>query len=314
MKHPIAGACCLGFAVLLGAFSGCQSSPRSLDQVVQFEPAPRASVGQQQELAPMDGRSVTELLREADRAFQLANEAQQQGDSEASVRYYSQMLQLLQAANLDPGIFYSVREEFGKVLDESARRANVYVQHQPRHVHSGGALGGTGALHIPLPLPRRVIEEIEEIQRSYPRSFQIGLDRSHRYVPWIQEQLRQAGMPEELAYLAMVESQYNVKINSPAGAGGMWQFMRATGQRFDLRIDSHVDERYNWQSASLAAIRYLQALNQFFDGNWPLAISAYNMGEYGLERAIASNGGERDFWRLIEEGPAADRIKTELGA
>ena len=164
---------------------------------------------------------------------------------------------------------------------------------------------------IPDPLPPRVLAEIDAIQNAYPRPFQRGLDRSHRYLPYIYAELDKAGLPRELAWLAMVESQFTPKIMSRAGAGGMWQFMRATGQRYQLRVDHYVDERYNWHSSTRAAINYLKDLYEHFDGEWALALAGYNMGEFGLERAIQSTGGERDFWRLIETPPASERIRLE---
>ncbi|MBI3119529.1 MAG: LysM peptidoglycan-binding domain-containing protein, partial [Candidatus Hydrogenedentes bacterium] len=310
LKPPLGVLCPAVLAAALAlSFAGCKTGSSGDKHSVQFSPAPRAKVGAQ-ELAPVnkDTRSVTDLLREADKEFLAANDAQQQGNRDAALQHYSRMLELLAAANLDPSIFYSVRQEFGQIIDESTRQARVSVS--PHYLKDG--LGAQmSALQIPFPLPERVLAEIEEIQQVYPKSFQRGLNRSFRYVPWIQEEFRKSGIPPELAWLAMVESQYNVKIDSPVGAGGMWQFMKATGQRYNLRVDNYVDERYNWQHATQAAIAYLRDLHDYFDGNWALAIAAYNMGEYGLERAIAANGGERDFWKLIEQPPASDRIKAE---
>ena len=166
-------------------------------------------------------------------------------------------------------------------------------------------------LEIPYPLPAEVLAEIDELQNSYPKTFQRGLNRSTRYMPHLKEEFIKAGLPEDLAWLAMVESMFQPKVISPAGAGGMWQFMRATGRRYKLRMDSYVDERYNWHSATCAAIEYLKGLHDFFDGDWALAVTAYNMGEGGLSRAISANNGERDFFSLIKTPPASSRIKTE---
>ncbi len=166
-------------------------------------------------------------------------------------------------------------------------------------------------LHIPHPLPQPILDELDELQNSYPRTFQRGLNRSARYMPHLKEEFRMAGLPEDLAWLAMVESMFQPRVVSPAGAGGMWQFMRATGRRYGLRMDSFVDERYNWHSSTRAAIAYLQTLHDFFDGDWALAITAYNMGEGGLSRAIAANGGQSDLFTLINTPPASNRIRQE---
>jgi membrane-bound lytic murein transglycosylase D len=165
-------------------------------------------------------------------------------------------------------------------------------------------------LEYPTPLNDRVLAEIQAIQRTYPKSFQAGLNRSGKYLPYIKAEFEKAGLPEDLVWLAMVESQFTPKINSRVGAGGMWQFMRSTGGRYGLSSNTYIDERYDWQKSTQAAIIYLKELYDMF-GSWPLAVSAYNMGEGGLERAIASNGGDRNLWRLIETPPAANRIRRE---
>ena len=304
--------------------SGCATSSKttSLD-TEQFEPLPAVAAVDAQDVAPGDGttpRSVTDLLREADKAFQAANTAQESGDEEAALRQYVLMLELLTEADLDPKIFYLLREEFGAILNGSTQHASLY-QPRPYSPLDDGAVaqpapthtspGDLSAFEIPFPLPEPVLQEIDKIQNGYPKNFQIFLDRSHKYLPHIRQRLRESGMPEELAYLALIESGFQPKIVSRAGAGGMWQFMRPAAQRFNLRVDSHVDERYDWISSTDAAIEYMKVLYDHFDGSWPLALSAYNMGEGGLERAIAANGGETDLWTLIETPPASNRIRLE---
>lgn len=298
---------CLTAALALAALvSGCAKD------IKQFEPTPMARVDSAQ-LEPVHPRSVTELLRDAEKAFNEANVAQEKGDHEAALRQYTLMLELLIEADLDPGIFYSLRGELGKVLDTSAQHASIFEQRRTNRfvTEDFGPLAGYNELQIPFPLPERVLIEIDEIQNGYPKNFQAGLERSQKYVPYIREEFRKAGLPEELVWVAMVESLFTPKIVSRAGAGGMWQFMKSTGHRYNLRQDSHVDERYNWQSATRAAIGYLKDLNEMFGGDWGLAVTAYNMGEGGLERAIADNGGERDLWRLLETPPASNRIPLE---
>ncbi len=307
--------------------SGCATTSKNAARdTEQFEPLPPTAAVEAETLESLENvgatgasRSVTDLLREADRAFQAANAAQEAGDEEAALRQYVLMLELLTEADLDPKIFYSLREEFGAILNGSTQNAGLY-QARPSSPLDDGAVapapehaspGDLSAFQIPFPLPEPVLQEIDKIQNSYPKNFQIFLDRSHKYLPHIRQRLRENGMPEELAYLALVESGFQPKIVSRAGAGGMWQFMRPAAQRFDLRVDSHVDERYDWISATDAAIEYMKVLNTHFNGSWPLALSAYNMGEGGLERAMAANGGETDLWKLFETPPASNRIRLE---
>ncbi|MCF6286542.1 MAG: LysM peptidoglycan-binding domain-containing protein, partial [Candidatus Hydrogenedentes bacterium] len=291
--------------------SGCTTTGESARGVAQFEPVPPVAVGSQA-LEAVAPRSVTDLLRDADLAFQKANAAQEAGDEEASLRQYVLMLELLTEADLDPKIFYSLRQEFGAILNRSTQQAALYQPREYSPLDSAQyAAGNLQNFSIPFPLPERVLAEIDRIQNSYPKNFQTFLDRSQKYLPYIRQQMRGAGLPEEMAYLALVESGFQPKIVSRAGAGGMWQFMRPAARRFNLRIDSYVDERYDWMSSTRAAIEYLTVLNRDFEGSWALAVSAYNMGEGGLARAMAANGGERDLWRLIETPPASYRIRLE---
>ncbi|MCC6144171.1 MAG: LysM peptidoglycan-binding domain-containing protein [Candidatus Hydrogenedentes bacterium] len=287
--------------------AGCAGTGRD---VHQFSPIPKAEVGSQS-LDPVQPRSVTDLLREADKEFQAANVSQEGGDREAALRHYTKMLELLLEADLDPGIFYSLRSEFENILDTSTEHAKLYDDNYKHLFRPGAVAGSYGPLQIPFPLPEPVLQEIEAIQQTYPKNFQAGLNRSSRYVPYLRAQFRQAGMPEELAYLAMIESMYIPKIDSRAGAGGMWQFMPSTAQRYDLRQDEYIDERYDWQKATASAIQYLQSLYTMFDGNWPLAISSYNMGENGIMRLCDGNGGERDLWKLLTVPPACEKMPEE---
>lgn len=310
LRHCVHFVLPFAFAALPGMLSGCQSTGST--EVHQFDPMPRVEIGAT-ELKPVSGRPVTDLLRDAEKSFNLANAAQEQGDSAQALKHYSRMLELLLDADMDPAIFYSLREQFGDgPIDAArmARRDTYYDRHSANSVGTRTHLSAN-EIRIPFPLPERVLVEIEEIQNLYPRGFQIGLNRSYAYMPYIQNEFRKAGLPPELGWICMVESQFNEKIDSRAGAGGMWQFMRTTGKRYNLRVDNYVDERYDWKSSTHAAAEMLSYLYNYFGDDWSLAISAYNMGEGGLGRAIDANGGMRDYWQLLETPPASDRIRQE---
>ncbi len=300
----------LMMVVLVLSVMGCTTTGRG--GTAQFEPLPKARLGEAP-LEPVAPRTVTDLLRDAQEAFQAANTAQEAGDSAAALRHYSLMLELLAEADLDPAIFYSVRDQFATILNLSAQQADVMARRVPRDYGESDfqPIEGYSEIQVPFPLPERVLDEIERIENEYPKNFQAGLDRSFRYLPFIRAELTKAGLPQELEMLVMVESQFHPTVRSRAGAVGMWQFIKATGRRYGLRIDGEVDERRNWQRETRAAIAYLKDLHDIFEGDWALAISAYNMGEGGLSRAIAANGGDRDLWRLFETPPAANRIRLE---
>ena len=133
-------------------------------------------------------------------------------------------------------------------------------------------------------------------QRGVKEQFIAGLKISGRYIAQMRQIFRDEGLPAELAYLPLVESSFNVRARSNAGAVGMWQFMPDTGKKF-LRITDIVDERRDPLASTRAAARLL-AENRRLLGNWPLAITAYNHGTEGIFRAI-DVVGTRDLVEII---------------
>jgi len=129
------------------------------------------------------------------------------------------------------------------------------------------------------------------------RWFREWLQRSYKYLPFIQNELRKAGLPLDLAYMVMIESGFSAHATSHAEAVGPWQFIEATGSRYGLSKTWWLDERRDLKKSTLAAIRYLRDLHEEF-GSWYLVAASYNMGENGLRRQIKKYG-TRDYWALI---------------
>jgi membrane-bound lytic murein transglycosylase D len=109
----------------------------------------------------------------------------------------------------------------------------------------------------------------------------LWLKRSRRYLPHIEKLLQQHGMPDDLKYIAIVESALRAHAGSKKGAMGFWQFTTYTARKYGLEVNHRIDERRNLVASTQAAIRYLQELYTTF-GSWTLVAAAYNMGEDGL--------------------------------
>jgi len=117
----------------------------------------------------------------------------------------------------------------------------------------------------------------------------LWLKRSARYFPYIQSELRKAGLPDDLKYVAVIESALLPTAYSHASALGIWQFIPATGRRYGLAVTPWWDERRNPESSTAAALAYLKDLYARFR-NWPLALAGYNAGEARVEQALRQQG------------------------
>jgi len=150
---------------------------------------------------------------------------------------------------------------------------------------------------IPLTLNNKVAYFTRYFQDSGRNSFAKWLSRSERYIPMMRRVLREKGLPEDLVYLAMIESGFAPHAFSVASAVGPWQFMSATGKNYDLRIDPWIDERRDPLKSTVAAALYLKELYALFNKDWYLAFAGYNAGENKILRAI-NMYNSRDFWEL----------------
>lgn len=129
------------------------------------------------------------------------------------------------------------------------------------------------------------------------KTFEKWLARKQRYASLIRDTVREDGLPEDLIYLAMIESGFNPRAHSHAGAAGVWQFMPYTGRNYGLRLDHWYDERRDIVKATHAAATYLKELHQVF-GSWYLAAASYNAGE-GRTLRIVREYKTRNYWELI---------------
>jgi membrane-bound lytic murein transglycosylase D len=136
---------------------------------------------------------------------------------------------------------------------------------------------------------------------SHPDYLERTFGRGELYIHYVVSQLEARKMPLELALLPVVESAFEPFGYSRARAAGLWQFIAGTGQRFGLKQNWWYDGRRDVVESTRAALDYLEFLHQEFNGDWLLAVAAYNCGEFNVQRAIDRNlaaGKPTDFWHL----------------
>lgn len=153
---------------------------------------------------------------------------------------------------------------------------------------------------LPVTYNQRVSFWIRHFQKNGKTWFRSWIERSSRFLPFIQQELKNEGMPQDLAYIVMIESGFDPRAQSVAAAVGPWQFIRETGERYGLRVNWWLDERRDLKKSTRAAIRYMRDLYREF-GSWYLVAASYNMGENGLRRQILKHR-TRDFWQLAKLG------------
>lgn len=165
-------------------------------------------------------------------------------------------------------------------------------------------LPSTNHKTIPLEENRWVQSEIKLFQSIERRFFEEAYQRSGLYRPMIAEEMKKAGLPEELSWLPLIESGFRPRAMSKARALGLWQFIASTGYRHGLKRDKFVDERMDPIKSTRAAIRYLTELHNFF-GDWTTAIASYNCGEIRVQNVIKAQRIDYldNFWDLFSNLP-----------
>lgn len=128
-----------------------------------------------------------------------------------------------------------------------------------------------------------------------------GLRRSGRFMTMARKIFKEEGVPQDIAWLGQVESAWSPVARSWAAAVGLWQFIPGTGARYGLSQNYYVDDRSSFEKATRASARYLKWLADRYDGNWELAMAAYNSGEGRIDSAVARSG-YADFWEIYQRG------------
>lgn len=144
------------------------------------------------------------------------------------------------------------------------------------------------------PLVQQYINYYQGRGRS---TMEAGLRRSGRFMKIARDTFRREGVPEDITWLGQVESAWSPKARSWAAASGLWQFVSGTGAQYGLRQTAWVDERNGIEKPTAASARYLKDLARRYNGDWLLAMAAYNTGALNVDRAI-SRAGQANYWAI----------------
>jgi len=203
-------------------------------------------------------------------------------------------------------LFNTFLSSVGKTHNSTYPAAIPTADLQPgRLTPAGGPSGNlwTGLRNgfaLPAGNPAAVQAQLDRFARD-PANVEQIMQRGKPWLHHILSAIRQRGLPTELALLPVIESAFNLYARSPRDAAGLWQFMPATAREQGLQQNDWYDGRLDVMAATAAALDYLEQLQQRFDGDWLLALAAYNAGAARVQRAIRENrnsGKPVDFWHL----------------
>jgi membrane-bound lytic murein transglycosylase D len=236
-----------------------------------------------------------ELIDSAMEFYQASNDFWDQGDLDNALgaldKSYSLILQVSQDA--DPEL---IQQKEDLRITISRRIIEVYSSRVTV------ANGNHGA--IPLDMNKEVEKALRLFKGRERKRFIEAYRRSGLYRPMIVKALREAGLPEELSWLPLIESGYKVRALSRARALGLWQFIASTGYKYGLKRDRWIDERMDPEKSTQAAIAYLKELHQIF-GEWTTALAGYNCGERRVLNRIKTQKIQYmdNFWDLYRRLP-----------
>ncbi|MFH1982419.1 MAG: LysM peptidoglycan-binding domain-containing protein [Pseudomonadota bacterium] len=235
------------------------------------------------------------LLEEALDFCQAAQEFWQAGELDSALEALDQAYLLILDTDTgeDPKLFQQ-KEDIRLII--SKRIMEIYAS---RHTVANGQHNA-----IPLDMNQHVEAEIKRFTTVERDFFMESYRRSGQYHEFIVASLKEAGFPEELAWLPLIESGFKVQALSRARALGLWQFIPSTGYKFGLKRETYVDERLDPYRSTAAAVSYLKELHQIF-GDWMTALAAYNCGEGRVLRVIRSQNINYldNFWDLYQRLP-----------
>ena len=290
--------------IVVFLFNYCSSSPKKIQQV----PAVPEVVAADLDAEAVNGDLVekeeivedpAKILEDALETYQEALTAWEKADADQALVSLDEAYNLILQIKVTPESPLS-QEKSNLRLLIAQRIQEIYASH----------FNSTGGNHkfIQLVENEYVMREIKSFQTRERRYFEESYNRSGMYRQMMKQKLRNAGLPEELSWIPLIESGFKIRAYSHARALGLWQFISSTGYRFGLKKDRWIDERMDPEKATGAAVQYLKELHSFF-GDWATALASYNCGEFRVQRLIRAQRVNYldNFWDLYVMLPRETR-------
>ncbi|MGE3402828.1 MAG: LysM peptidoglycan-binding domain-containing protein [Vicinamibacterales bacterium] len=317
-RHGLSGAIC-AFGLFSAACAARAPMPATpaLTGPAASAPAPAAPAPQ----PVLD--AIDDLIALSNRHFAAGEQQLQLGHLEMAKGEFNRALDVLLVSPYGARSEPRIREHFDRLVDRvSAHEVLALAQGDgftekkydaasidellaittfeapPASAEVAQAVAEDRALHdIEIPLNPRVLSYVQLFTGRLRSYLEEGLGRGARFLPMIQDVFRAEGLPLDLAYIPLIESAFKPNALSRAKAKGIWQFMQGTALENGLKHDWYIDERAEPEKATRAAAKYLKTLHKMFNGDWHLALAAYNGGPGRVQRAMKRSGRD-DFWAL----------------
>lgn len=308
----------LSWAAVAGLFVSCQTT-------VNHQPALNATKASDKPAGGLVENAGEKLRQIAEKALEGARQAVEAGDEESFLACEALLVKhvgdAVTSAPEDPDLPQVIAELWQELDDLTA---TLYAEEEASDQDETGqvpeevlpanpeqvAQAAREAQELSFDLPVKVTPEVASLIDFYTGPYRerliAALERAARWLPLIRSYLSQMQLPQDLAYLPLVESAFQTHARSRAKATGLWQFMAGTARLYQLRCDGLVDERLDPQRATQAALAHLSDLYATF-GDWELALAAYNSGAGRVEKALRRARGSNDFWSLRKFLPRETR-------
>lgn len=260
-----------------------------------------------------DTRRIEQALQRMESSFAAGQASLLAGDDDAAFDSFDAALDVVLRSDVDLDAHPDLRDRAEQIVASINELAVAHVEAEDARSEEVpdlptldesldsaevAQLWRSGDLQIPMVSHPAVDSMIRFYTGRAKERFELGLSRYGKYAPTVARIFREEGVPGELAWLALVESNYNPQAYSRARAKGLWQFIPSTGKRYGLKQDFWVDERADFEKATRASARYMKYLHDMW-GDWHLALASYNAGEGKVGRAIRATG-RKNFWHIRE--------------